>query len=276
MLSTQMTYATMFTGGGGYLKGVIALLSSLREVGSRYPLTVFVTASASRDECDAIEHAGAFVVPIEAIEVPEIVSRLNLSNGFAHWNETFAKIRVFSATQFSKIVLLDSDMMIVRNVDELFQLPHFSACVAGHLVHPDWVDLNSGCMVIEPEEGLAERMLAFMDTLDESIFSLYRGFGDQDLLHLAYPEWPSRDELHLSESYNLLSDCAAFCISKGLISERDVAIVHFAHKPKPWSYDFGAWLALAKRSLKHRCLAEIKWLNRYRLLLRSASITGRS
>ena len=76
-------------------------------------------------------------------------------------------------------------MMVVRNIDALFDLPHMSAVVAGQGCHPDWIDLNSGLMVIEPEEGETDRMLDLLGGLREEELAEYAGIGDQDVVQLA-------------------------------------------------------------------------------------------
>lgn len=264
-------YATFYTGGRGYLKGVLALARSLQRSGCSYPLVVFVTSDVGKSERALIESAGSFVKQVEGVRVPEPVRRLNDVGGFSHWNTSFTKLRVLSEVEFEKIVLLDSDMLIVRNIDRLFDRPHLSACVAGRAANPSWRDLNSGCLVIEPEEGLCERVVRTLDSLDGEILAGYQGIGDQDLLHLAFPDWPDMDELHLSEEYNLLSDNAARYAREGVLAGGFAAIVHFAFKPKPWNMDIRGWLAVAKRALRWRNLSEIRYLRSYRELLKNVT-----
>lgn len=124
-------YATFYTGGAGYLKGVLALARSLQRSGCSHQLVVFVTPNVGGHERSIIESEGSLIRQVEGVEAPEAVRRLNDARGFDHWNASFSKLRILSATEFEKIILLDSDMLIVRNIDCLFDRPHLSACVAG-------------------------------------------------------------------------------------------------------------------------------------------------
>lgn len=259
-------YATFYTGGAGYLRGVLALGRSLQLSGCSHQLVVFVTPNVG-GERSIIESEGSLIRQVEGIEVPEAVRRLNDARGFGHWNTSFSKLRILSATEFEKVILLDSDMLIVRNIDCLFNRPHLSACVAGQAANPSWRDLNSGCLVIEPEADLCNCVMHTLDLLDDEALASYQGIGDQDLLHLAFPDWPGRNDLHLSEEYNLLSDNAARYAREGVLADGSASIVHFAFKPKPWNMDVRGWLSVAKRALRWRSLAEVRYLCSYRKIL---------
>lgn len=263
-------YATFYTGGAGYLRGVLALARSLQRSGCSYRLVVFVTPNVGGHERSIIESEGSLIRQVEGIEAPEAVRRLNHARGFDHWNTVLSKLRILSATEFEKIILLDSDMLIVRNIDCLFDRPHLSACVAGQAANPSWRDLNSGCLVIEPEANLCDRVMHTLDLLDDEILTNYQGIGDQDLLHLAFPDWPGRNDLHLSEEYNLLSDNAARYAREGVLAGGSASIVHFAFKPNPWNMGVRGWLSVAKRALRWRSLAEVRYLCSYRKILGDA------
>lgn len=263
-------YATFYTGGAGYLRGVLALARSLQRSGCSYQLVVFVTPNVGGRERSIIESEGSLIRQVEGIEAPEAVRRLNEAGGFGHWNTSFTKLRILSATEFEKVVQLDSDMLIVRNIDCLFDRPHLSACAARQAANPSWRDLNSGCLVIEPEANLCDCVMHTLDLLDDETLASYQGIGDQDLLHLAFPDWPGRNDLHLSEEYNLLSDNAARYAREGVLSGGSASIVHLAFKPKPWNMGVRGWLSVAKRALRWRSLAEVRYIRSYRKMLGDA------
>ncbi len=260
-----ITYGTFYS-GGGYLPGVIALARSLKGVSSCVPLTVFADKGLGADQRALLERNGISVSVLDEVTVPDSVKRLNDVGGFSHWNRSFLKLRIFSQTDWSKIVLLDADMMVVRNIDALFDLPHMSAVVAGQGCHPDWIDLNSGLMVIEPEEGETDRMLDLLGGLREEELAEYAGIGDQDVVQLAYPDWSGERRLHLPETYNLFSDCLARYLKLGIVDEESVRVVHFECSPKPWSYGWKDWARIFRRALRWGSTAEVSALRRYRSL----------
>lgn len=99
------------------------------------------------------------------------------------------KLHVFRLVQYSKIIFLDADVLPLRPLTHLFQLPHeFSAA-------PDvgWPDIfNSGVLVLSPGEDKFNELndlLKFKGTWDG---------GDQGILN----EWRGNNWNRLSFTYN--------------------------------------------------------------------------
>lgn len=222
-----------------YLPGVLALHESLCQVDAAYPLQVAVSRSIPEHVDSLLQKKGMAVVRLpEAIEIPAMFQEKS-----GHWNHTFDKLHLFGLTDFNKLVYLDSDMMVLTNIDELFGKPHMSAVAAGRMVHPSWRRLNSGLMVIKPEEGLPERMSA---TLQKAITDVQamgsESLGDQDIINAYYNEWPYLKNLHLDDGYNMFySDIDAYVDKHGYVlppeyghDSRVVRVVHFVGRHKPW------------------------------------------
>ena len=266
------TFATFLNGGGcEYLPGVVALARSLRQTGAKAPLTVFSDDALNERAAKTLRMLDVEVVLLPKVEVPSGVLAMNEASGFSHWNRTFSKLQVFSQTRWDKIVLLDSDMMVVRNIDELFERSHMSAVVAGRCVHPDWIDLNSGLVVIEPEEGLTSKMLEVLRRLDDVTLSEYRALGDQDVVQRMYPDWPEMSKLHLDEGFNMFSDALLDYLAQGHKLEK-VKVIHFEMNPKPWDYTAAQWLRVYARALRHRSFEEARLLHKYRSLANAQAI----
>ena len=198
-----------------------------------------------------------------AVYSPPVLT-LNVSVGRPRWNQAFAKLAVLGMTQFDTIVMLDADMMVVDNIDALFDAPGMSAVVAGKGMVPDWVDLNSGLMVIKPSAELYRAAESILGDLDEKTLARYKqGIGDQDIFQILLEDWSAKDELHLSERYNLFQDCIAFYDSRGFLPFSTAAVVHFELAPKPWAYGAAEWLKVLRRAVHYLSLSEIKAIRKY-------------
>lgn len=189
---------------------------------------------------------------------------MNVSAGRPRWNQSFAKLAVLGMTQFDTVVMLDADMMVVDNIDDLFDAPAMSAVSAGRGARPDWVDLNSGLMVIKPSADLYRAAEAILGGLDgESLAPYKQGIGDQDILQILLEGWSAKDELHLPERYNLFQDCIASYDRRGILPYADAAVVHFELAPKPWSYGAAQWLRVLRRAVHFLSLSEIRAIRKY-------------
>jgi len=221
-----------------FLPGLLVLHHSLRQSGTTLPFLALVTAQISPATLHELHIRGIATKQIEAIPVPEgsVVHE-------TRWIHIFTKLRIFEQTQFRKAVYLDADMLVCSNIDELFDRPHMSAVNAGGMLrrHAHWTDLNAGLLVIEPDQGLFERMQACLGKIDD------HGQGDQGFLHSFYPDWPDRPELHLDHRFNqlhlFLDDHRwrfGYRVPKSSTSgkslhPKQVKVIHYITATKPWS-----------------------------------------
>ncbi|MDB5890091.1 MAG: hypothetical protein JWP47_922 [Polaromonas sp.] len=226
-----------------YLPGVIGLARSLHDAGAAYPLRVALSAGMpSRMEADLRQHG------LHSLRLPDIAlfPQLPAQKGH-HWTHTFDKLHLLGLAEFEKLVYLDSDMMVMGNIDELFDKPHMSAVAAGRLVHSDWTGLNSGLMVIEPEASLPEKVGKLIQPALERARQAGRTeIGDQDLLNEFYASWPAQPALHLDDGYNVFHYHADTYIDRhkyvlkypqhktDLTGGKQIKVVHFVGRHKPW------------------------------------------
>jgi alpha-N-acetylglucosamine transferase len=105
-----------FTNNDAYAKGVVALAMSLNEVGSAYPLVAMVTKEVSPTITNLLESVGCIVYKTDLIELPP-----ELSLQTERWGPAFTKLVSWKKTEFSKLMFLDSDLLVLQNIDYLFE-----------------------------------------------------------------------------------------------------------------------------------------------------------
>lgn len=143
-------YVTLLT-SPGYLPGVLVLHASLVAVGSKYPLVAAVTPKLSEDARDVLRKRGVMVREVEPLRPEEGTHQL--SDHDARFAETWTKLRCFEFVEYDRLVALDSDMIVMRNMDELMELDlppdwiaaaHVCACNPRKLAHypADWIPQN--------------------------------------------------------------------------------------------------------------------------------------
>jgi alpha-N-acetylglucosamine transferase len=138
----------------------------------------------------------------------------------------FTKLRVWELTEYRKVVFLDGDTVVLRNVDELFDRPSLAA--APDFLLPD--RFSSGVMVIDPCRAHLDAMLELMRQLGS-----YDG-GDQGFLNEVV-DWYALPASHrLPAAYNTPHFLFQFMATHRVLRERllaDVKIVHYVVQ-KPW------------------------------------------
>jgi len=97
------------------IKGIMALSEGLRFVSSKYPLVVLIGPEVSWVEAEKLKLLGLLLIPFEPIPLPDTVRLL-----MPHWRQALNKLHIWSLIQFEKIVWMDSDQLILRNIDAIF------------------------------------------------------------------------------------------------------------------------------------------------------------
>ncbi|KAF9568351.1 hypothetical protein EC968_002962 [Mortierella alpina] len=229
-------FITLLT-NNSYASGALVLAHSLRAAHTSKQLAILITASVSR----AIRGRLATVYDA-VIEIGEIDSN-STSNlqllGRPELGITLTKIHVFNQTQYSKVVFLDADTLVLRNIDELFD-----TAANGALDDPDrnkrfaaapdagWPDcFNSGVFVCRPSyadyTGLIE-MASQQGTFDG---------GDQGLLNSYFSGWSRGDSSNrLPFVYNT-TPSSVYSYAPAFQQYKDkLAVIHFVGSFKPWQW----------------------------------------
>lgn len=260
------SYVTLLS-SDDFLPGVIMLDWSLKKVGSKYPLYVLCSDSISEKPILHLKHRNISYQRLKD-HIP-IDDTINTEEGYDHWNRTFDKLYVWTLSQFNKVVFLDSDIQVIKNIDYLFDCPHMSAVRADAFNEPGLDKLNSGLMVIEPNEREFEELRTIVKSGELHL----KNMGDQDVIRAYYHDWGTRKELTLEPGLNVLYSE----VSRGVIQRQDVepvSVIHYIGHKKPWMVSPRAILRRSKRNFLGRYLLKYamamymimpKLLLRYRL-----------
>jgi len=180
----------------------------------------------------------------------------------------FSKLRMWEfCDEYDKLVYLNSDVIPMQNIDDMFMAPHFSAaqdnmipdddfdaerCQApGLLMKAPWQTksayFNAGIFVFEPS---LEELSEIMETLKHSKLSRY---AEQDLLN----EFYSGSWNMLPMSYNW--GRANFFVNPEICPPAALKILHFSGPAKPWRRQAdGSWPEAAYAKLSKHEVQQIK------------------
>jgi glycogenin len=200
-----------------YIPGVVALRNSLMSVSSTYPLQVMVP--------DELLASVLAELQLPALLVEEITNPYR--DTASCYRTVFTKLRAWGLTQFERIVFLDADVLVVQNIDHLFDVRGFAA--APDAKAPDV--FNAGVMVIEPNN----EVLLSMESKFASLPS-YDG-GDQGFLNSFFRDWfESSHHNRLRFGYNYALESARMEPSylDSLKSSKSLFVIHFWGRMKPW------------------------------------------
>src|ERR1700722_3537530 len=144
-------YVTTLTHGDAYAPGVEALGRSLKATGTREAMLLMVTPDVPAAARHRLADQGWTLREIEPVQNPTPAAQ----QLFPRFDKVFTKLRAWELEAFDKVVLLDADMVVLQNLDDLFERPELAA--APDFLLPD--RFNSGSMVLEPSRDKLARML---------------------------------------------------------------------------------------------------------------------
>lgn len=249
-------YVTLLS-NEAYLGGVIVLQRALKAVGSSHPLYCMLSVSVDKSIEQVLEREGIACLRLTSSAVDYNVNP-DGKNMF-HWNYTFDKLFVWGLTQFEKVVFLDSDLLVVKNIDHLFLKEPVSAVIAdsSYPGNEHWKGLNSGLMVLVPDKHMQESMLQAISTVVKKYRSCNKPVGDQDVIQYCLKDWSKCGTLHLDEGYNLFADHLTWYrkhlgYSLTTDGEKPIYVIHFIGKSKPWQKKtLKEWIWIFRMCLKN-------------------------
>lgn len=238
MTNNQYAYMTVLS-TDSYIPGVIKLYKSLKATNTVYQFICVCSRNIAKTSIESLNKRGIKCIKLDVCAVDNI-ALLENDTSFSHWKYTYDKLLLFGLTDYKKIVYLDSDMMILENIDDLFNCKPFSAVPAGYLINNKWTRLNSGLLVIEPDKEVMNIMLRFIPTVYQKRKDQGFATGDQDIINEYIPDWYKNKDLVLSESYNIMFKYIDIYKRKfgfrycNTDNYKSIKVVHFIGKNKPW------------------------------------------
>lgn len=254
----KRAWVTLFT-DHSYLPGVLALKRSLDTVQTAYPLIVMVTDIISEDARTTLRDAGCAIREVALLKFPDTITHDYASPQFA---QVWPKLRVWEMTDLDLAVMMDADMLVTRNMDEVFDIDlppgAIAACHACRCnphrrkTYPaDWVPencgythstpplkppfdmaspndyFNAGLFVLRPDANVFAALQARLLSLDANTRLL---FAEQDLLNIHFRgNW-----VMLPYIYNALKTLANCHAPMWHLDE--VKNIHYI-LDKPWQVD---------------------------------------
>lgn len=163
-------YATVLHSSEGYVCGAITLAQTLLQTGTKRDLILLLDSSISVPKRRALELSGWKIRVITRIRNPRA------ENGT--YNEyNYSKFRLWQLTDYDKVIFIDADIIVLRNLDILFNFPQMSA--TGN----DQSIFNSGIMVLEPSNCTFQVLMSRRHHVVS-----YNG-GDQGFLNEIFVWW---------------------------------------------------------------------------------------
>lgn len=234
---TSIAYVTLVT-NADYANGAAGLVRSLRHHGTSADIVVLHTGGVEPSTLHELASLGAVLIRAELLPTSDGFNARHQRKSIHGQNpftkgrkpafhtplDNFAKLRLWELEQYERVVFIDADALVVRNIDRLFDYPEFSAAPNVYESLRDFHRLNSGVFVARPSRETFARMVAALDGPDA-----YWPRTDQTFLQHVFPHWHG-----LPVFFNMLQ-YVWFNLPE-LWDWKSVSVVHYQYE-KPWEID---------------------------------------
>ena len=223
-LMQREAFVTLVT-SESYVVGAVVLADSLRGCcGDERPMVCMVTDVVSDESRRVLKGAGMRVEEVTPIASPG-------TSEIAAWNQSgYTKLNLWQLTQYSKLVYVDADCLVVASMNDLFErVVDFAA--APDTFPPD--RFNAGVLLLRPSLAVFDDMMTKIATTPT-----YDG-GDTGFLNAYFDTWYSLGpEARLPFGYNALRTMYWLTQKNPGYwqAAEPIKCIHYCSFPKPWYF----------------------------------------
>ena len=235
--ASTKAYVTLVT-NKDYALGAMALARSLVWTETTADIVILHTGGVAPEFLAPLADLGCRLVSTELLDTSDAFNERH-ARGKLHANEpftkgrkpafhspldNFCKLRLWQLTEYETCVFIDADAIVIRNIDQLFGYPEFSAAPNVYESLADFHRLNSGVFVAKPSLVTFDTMMKYLDVPDA-----FWPRTDQTFLQDYFPQWHG-----LPVFFNMLQ-YVWFNLPE-LWDWDSISLIHFQYE-KPWERD---------------------------------------
>jgi alpha-N-acetylglucosamine transferase len=150
----------------------------------------------------------------------------------------FTKLKIFELTQFHKILFLDTDMYVLKNLDHIFQIKTPAGMIINSnldIKHNEKINkssftINAGFMLLSPSKDTYNQMVKSLDNFDVS-----EGDLEQEFLSKFLKSWTN-----ISYLYNFQFGLIYIKNKRSEIYKNtkinEIFVIHYSAKKKAYHY----------------------------------------
>jgi len=225
-MSQKYAFVTLAT-NDNYAKSAIVLANTIKNTRSNADLICLVPQETYVISSDIKTTLAKLYT--ELISIKSEISSLSFDGKRSEIPNTVFKLEAL-LLDYDRIVILDADLLILKNIDELFQLKTTISAVS-EFAWPDC--FNTAVVSIKPDKGLFQNLM--------SMYRKQGSFdgGDQGILNEYFPTWdrlPVKYNLPIKK-FNEMAQPAVYGFEPSFCKfGKDVKVVHFigGYENKPW------------------------------------------
>ena len=266
---SKYAYVCLVMKGDAYIPGAIVVAHSIRETDTKNDIVCMVTPDVSANGIKQLRTVFDYVQQVEYIEAETKPLRSKkIENRYGAWKSVaYTKWNLLNMTQYKKVMFMDADLIVVENIDSLFDLKTpagtFSLSQAKPFVkkgvynpyktaiHGNPVDrkeLKKGfksfvcigtSLVITPDKDHFKEYVKMVKSMEPFGFETCVNGPDEQSIVLFYHSVLGKQWTHISQEYNMIPWKEKIWMPRG--PNRKPRVMHYVCEEKPWILKRDAW-----------------------------------
>ena len=223
------------------IKGILLIKYNLCKLKSSINYGCIVTEDVDNKTITILENNGIIIF---RVNLEEYLVTSESHKYLIKKHHVFGKFCVFSLLEYDKIIYLDSDILILNNIDHLFNIEMENRTIfmcEDMQTSENYEKIiitknryNSGVILLRPDHNLVDLCFRTLINLGEKWFNDNRSFNsDQHIFELLNGNKIIQIST-LNIAYNLHPILVRFIQTNKLLDK--IYIIHFMLKPKPWDF----------------------------------------
>jgi lipopolysaccharide biosynthesis glycosyltransferase len=268
----EHAYVCLVMKGDAYIPGAIVVAFSIKKTNTKNDIVCMVTPDVSANGVKQLAVVFDIVVPVEYITADtKVLKNKKIESIYGSWKSVaYTKWNILNMTQYKKVMFMDADLIVVENIDSLFELQTpagtFSLSQANpftkkgvynpykNVVHGHSVDrkeIRDGfetflcigtSLVITPNSSHFEQYNNMVQSMAPFGFERCINGPDEQSIVWFYHNVLNVQWTHISQAYNMIPWKQKIWMPK---LDDKVYVLHYVSKEKPWQLERDKWDDLA-------------------------------
>lgn len=266
-MSTYAYVMVMF-GGDKYLPGILVMGYTIRYCGAIYDIVVMVTNDVSENSVREMKKMNMKVVHVNYLDYKintKFMSKKQIER-YSWMSKSFTKWNCLELEEYKKVLFLDCDMIVVKNLDSVFEtntpagvfespyderllkpsgkksgFPNFYNSI---IVKPKEINnaltkkgfvTTAACVLLSPDKKDFKKLCNMLSEKPFG-FNCTSGMDEQAISYYysLYKNGPKKNWINLGPSYAFLEWKYKELKVKPPIPDKDVKVIDFVGSEKPW------------------------------------------
>lgn len=231
-MNKKYGYVTLMYGNNDYFLGTLIFIVSLMKTKPKYDTILLHTFDVPKYKIDILKKYYTIVREITYIDIKQTSRK--------RFKEIFTKLKIFTITDYEKIIYLDNDMYVNRNLDHVFDEYDTPAGVAinENLKYNDHekvkdkkVIFNAGFWLIKPSKFIYKKLFYGLKQFDTS-----QELEQEYVSYYFNKKWTNMSYLY-NYQFSLASLDSKMKRTQAYNNTKmeDIYVIHYSTSFKPWN-----------------------------------------